>query len=56
MSEVFTSTAALALKETLRAIDTDDHGCAGNGCHLSLHSGAGPARGCETRIGGPWTT
>ena len=30
MSEVFTSTAALALKETIRLIDTDDHGSEGS--------------------------
>lgn len=30
MSEIFTSTAALALKETLRAIDTDEHGSEGS--------------------------
>jgi hypothetical protein len=30
MSEVFTSTAALALKETLEAIDTDEHGDEGS--------------------------
>ncbi len=30
MSEVFTSTAALALKETIRAIDTDEHGSEGS--------------------------
>lgn len=30
MSEIFTSTAALALKETLEAVDTDEHGSEGS--------------------------
>jgi hypothetical protein len=30
MSEIFTSTAALALKETLEGIDTDEHGSEGS--------------------------